>query len=277
MKKILLSLLVWLALPAIGGVVITSGDYISDNLVRALMPSFVAVSKPGGDGSIAFQSLRNQQGQFALVTTTMLFVSPVVNKDFGIDPANEFEVVTEVGSTQLMLVTGKHKGDKIEKLLKAGNRLSLGGFGANSICAIVGNLLRQHYGVDLVYVPYKAVSQIAVDVTNGELDLACQPAETLDTFVAAGKWDALVNLGSGELGVPKLPGFPTVDVKWYLMARKSDRGAWADSKIFNAPQSLSGLPPRFNLVLSDEQNAKNAFRRDGTFWYRESLTLMPSK
>lgn len=273
MKKLLLTLLL-LPMMAVAQVFITPGDTMSDVLTRTLSPNALVFPRPGADGLIAYQALKRGEGEFALATTTTMLIAPVANKGYAINPLNEFDVVTVLAGSPFVLTTQKGKYKSIDEVLAPGKKVSLGGFGAVSACAVVGNLLREKYGIDLVYVPYKSSSQLASDVSGGFLDISCQTEDVLGTWVASGQWTALAHLGREEIaGVPKLRGMPTIEIQFFLLARKGEHDAGAVVAELNKNRT-NFQSTGFKLYLANEPETKKIVQRERELWTREASKLV---
>ena len=254
-------------------IISTPGDTMSDILVRGLSPSSVVVARPGGDGVVAYLSVQNGSSRFVAATTTTLLIAPVANTSYPLQPLSELEPITVTARIPFLLVTRKGHYKTIEEVLSSGKPISLGGFGAVSACAIAANILRRQYGTDIIYVPYKSSTQLAVDVTGGFVDIACQTADVLDSYVLAGKWTALVNLGSGDLGLPRLKNFPQIDILFFLLGKPGDTQAGTLLEELKENRNTINLP-RFSVPLLSRKETEEVIRREKAFWHKE-VTMLP--
>lgn len=243
--------------------IITPGDTMSDLLARQLAPSSLVLQKSGGDGVIAYNALKNKEAQYTVATTTTLMIAPEANLNYSIKPTEEFRVVTVLASNSLMLVTKNGKFDSLDQVIRK-NNVTLGGFGAVSVCAIVGKLLEQRYNIEVLYVPYKTSTQLASDVTGGFVDISCQTSDTLETFVASGRWTALANLGSSDLKLPRITNFPKVDIQFYLLTNTENT---SDSLVQSMRKTRDNLPPTiYSIPLPFPKELERDFKRDKEFW-----------
>lgn len=252
MKRLLVALSLW-SCAAMAQTIITPGGAATENMARAKFPQALVVPRPGADGVLAYRALENGEGTFLLVSTTNISVAPVVNANYPYAPLTDFEVVAHLGQEPLMLVTKRGAFSSLDEAMQLQRPVSLGGFGAQSVCAYATKLLGHRFKREIIYVPYKASANLHMDATSGVLDLSCQPADVLSTFVAAGKWDVMANLGSGFPELPKIKNLPPINISFFLLARKGD------------PEVAKFVPQD-----SRRQQAQIVAQNEQTFWQQVS-------
>lgn len=262
MKSFLTSLLLLLSLSSFGQQLITPGGALADTIAHGHFGAVTVMQKPGADGINAYRALERGEGRFLLASTSNLIVSPLVHEKYPYNPSVDFDIVMYVGHAPQILVSKKGKYASIDEMMESKKTISLGGFGTQSVCSYIAKLLEAKYSREIIYVPYKAGNILYMDTTSGVLDFSCQTSDTIDTFVASGKWDVLANLGTGMLEYPRIKGVPIIDVNFYLLSRKGDTEALEILKNIELEKPKTA---RYQLVFSTT-SAKATFQKENEFW-----------
>ena len=263
MKKLFLTLVCFINIANAEIIVGTSGDFLGDYLARSLMPNSVVVSKPGGDGIVLYSALKNKQIDFAVSSTAIFMVAPNANPKYLINPLEEFDTATVLAKTPMILTSAKLKS--ITEVTHAKRPIFVGGFGEISTCKVISMLLAEKFNVEIVYIPYKTSSQLAVDITSGVVDTSCQLADVMDTYVKTGKWNALANLGTEDIGLPTIQNFPKFDVNFYLLSRHNDpRIAELMVEVSKNKEAITNK--YYKVILPSKDQTNTLIKTDHAFW-----------
>lgn len=203
------------AFPAGGG-----PDLLARTLAEALRATrgwtVVVVNKSGAGGNLG-------SGEVAAAAPdgyTLLFghvgalaVNPTLFKQMAFDPLRDFEPVSMVATSALVVVTGSGKPYQSlrELLAEAGKRpgeVSVGFSGSGTISHLSTTQLAALSGVRLNLVPYRGASQGIVDVVAGNVDSYVSSLASLLQHVRGGKARALAV--TTETRSPELPSVATV-------------------------------------------------------------------
>lgn len=125
-------------------------------------------------------------------------INPAVRPQaFPYDPAKDFEAVTMVGITPLILVVNPQKVPArtlpafIAYLKANPGKLSYGSSGAGSALHVGMELFMQKTGTSMVHVPYKGSAPMLTDLLGGQVDASMDAAATSWPQVQSGKLVAL--------------------------------------------------------------------------------------
>jgi hypothetical protein len=263
MKKIILSLFCFLNIANAETIIGSNGGFMEDYLSRTLFPKEVVISKPGGDGVILYSALKSKNVDFAVTATTPLMISPKVTPNYLIDPLEEFDVATVLVKESFILVSSKFS--RFSEVTNAKRPIAIGGFGEMSACKAISIFLRDMYGIDIIYVPYKTSAQLSVDVTSGVIDISCQTADVMDTYVKEGRWFALANLGTDKMDLPVLHNFPKFDASFYLLSRHNDPRT--EELLAEARKNKELITNKYyRVILPSREDTDTLIKKDNAFW-----------
>lgn len=211
-------------------------------------------NRPGASGFIAAQAAATAapDGYTVLLTTnTTHAANPAMFKTLPYDPVKDFEPVSMVGSSGLLLLVpmdSPHK-DIASFLgqLRAGGKQMLFGFG-NSSSRIAGELLKNATGADLLAVPYKGTPQALTDLIGRQTDfMFCDIGAALP-LVMGGKLRALAaSTANRELLLREVPTLQEAGVKDFEISAWS--AAFLPAK--TPKETVSKLSELLRAALAD--------------------------
>jgi tripartite-type tricarboxylate transporter receptor subunit TctC len=202
----------------------------------------VVDNRPGGGGVLAGEQVARSapDGYTLLVTTTAPQILRIfLAKSTPFDPVKDFTPVTELGeSTTLLVVNPSVPAGNLQDLLEYARRnpgkLAYGTSGVGSATHLAGEQIRMLTGVELVHVPYKAVSQALQDVAAGQLPASFAIIGLALPAMRAGKVRALAVVR--DTRSPALPEIPAVaEVVGGFEAPRNFVGLYAPARM---PQPL---------------------------------------
>src|SRR5438309_3993983 len=186
----------------------------ADTLARIMEPrlagiwaqTIVVENRPGASGHIGadFVAKSAPDGHTLLMSST----ASLTEKNVG-----QFSPVSLVSASPYVVTANpKVAAADIRGLIALAKarpgKLSLGSSGTGAASQLSAELFKSMAGVDLLHVPYKGTGQALTDLLAGHVDLMFAPAQTVMSYVHAGKLKALAVTGARRSET--LPDLPTV-------------------------------------------------------------------
>jgi tripartite-type tricarboxylate transporter receptor subunit TctC len=186
----------------------------ADTLARIMEPKLAAIwgqpiiveNKPGASGHIGADYVAKSaaDGYTLLMSST----ASLTEKNVG-----EFAPVSLVSASAYIVTANPGVAAanvrELIALAKANpGRLTFASSGTGAASHLSAELFKAMAGVNLLHVPYKGKGQAVTDLLAGHVDLMFAPAQTVMSYVQAGKLKALAVTGSQRSET--LPSLPTV-------------------------------------------------------------------
>ena len=197
-----------------------STDVIARTLAQKLSGMWgqpvVIDNRPGGSTIIATDIVAKSapDGYTLLVTTTSFTIVPSLTDKLPYDPAKDFEPITLINTTPLVLVVNPgvpaHSVKELIALAKAKpGALNFGSAGSGGSNHLAGELFSVMAGVSMVHVPYKGNAPALADLVGGHLDVLFNGLTSAMPLIKAGKLRPLAVTSLTR--VDALPDMPTLD------------------------------------------------------------------
>jgi len=197
-----------------------STDIISRTLGQALGELWgqpvVIDNRPGGSTIIGTDLVAKSapDGYTLLVTTAPFAIVPSLIDKLPYDPARDFEPVTLINTTPLVVVVNPSVPAKSVKELIAlakarPGALNFGSAGSGGSNHLAGELFNVMAGVKMVHVPYKGNAPALNDLVGGHVDVAFNGLTSAMPLIKAGKLRPLAVTSLTRAGA--LPEMPTLD------------------------------------------------------------------
>lgn len=178
-----------------GGVTDQIARVLAGKLQEDLRQTVIVDNKPGAGGQIAAQAVKSApaDGHTLFVAATEMFaVNPTLFRKFSYDPLKDFQPVTALISSPLVLVVPKSSPVNSVAELVAASKKKEGGLnfasqGVGSIGHLLGELYRSRSGGELHHVAYKGSAPALQDLMGGQVDLMFDPVITTAPLIQSGK------------------------------------------------------------------------------------------
>ena len=190
--------------------------FIADKLAAKLGQGVIVDNKPGANGAIAGEAVRNApaDGYTLLVATAASFAAaPALGAKLPYDVARDFTAVAMLGLFPLVIyaaptVPAKTLAEFIAHARANPGKLNYASAGVGSTNHLVFEMLAEKTGIKLNHVPYKGAAQAATDVMSGQVQVMVDSLAAGLGNIRAGKVIPLaVTTGARQ---PQAPDIPTL-------------------------------------------------------------------
>jgi tripartite-type tricarboxylate transporter receptor subunit TctC len=173
-------------------------------------------NKGGAGGNLGADAVAKAapDGYTLLLTTTATqSINPALYASMPYDALKDFTPIAMVATTPLMLAAGaqfpaRSPREMIALAKAQPGKLSFGSSGIGTMQHMVGVLVEDQAGIDMVHVPYKGSSQIMPDLIAGRVSVMYNSVAAFAPFVKDGRLKALAVTSPKRL--PAWPDVPTL-------------------------------------------------------------------
>ena len=212
-----------------GGISDVMARAIGQHVAQQLGKPVIVDNKPGAGGQIAASAVLQQaaDGHTVYVAGTAMFaINPTLFRKFSYDPVKDFEPVTSLVTSPLVLVVSAASPVRTLSELVALSRSSKQGLtfasqGLGSIGHLLGELFRNKTGGSMSHVAYKGSVPALQDVMTNRVDFMFDPTSSTEALIRSKKLRALAI--ASERRSPQLPDVPTLAE---LGVSGVDAGVW---------------------------------------------------
>jgi len=153
-------------------------------------------------------------GHTLLVTPAPFTIVPSLNAKLPYDPQRDFEPITLINTTPLVVVIhpgvpAKSMKDLVALAKSRPGALNFGSSGSGGSNHLAGELFNAMAGVRMVHVPYKGNAPALIDLVGGHVDLVFNGLTSALPLIRSGKLRAIGMTSLARAGA--LPNVPTVD------------------------------------------------------------------
>jgi tripartite-type tricarboxylate transporter receptor subunit TctC len=237
---------------AAGGPADTLARIAANRLSAGLGQGVILDNRPGAGGTIGAKAAAaaDPDGYTLLYgNTAALIIGPAINANVGYDPLKQFTPVGLVGVTyNVMVVNPAFPANSLTELIALAKarpgKINFASPGHGTPPHMVGEMLKQRAGIDIVHVPYRGSAAALTDIMAGQVELAFENPSVTVPLVQEGKLKALAV--TGESRNPQLPNVPTI-----IESGVPD----FVSMSFTGLMAPAGTPPEIILRLNQELTA----------------------
>jgi tripartite-type tricarboxylate transporter receptor subunit TctC len=190
---------------------------IGERITTALGQPVVIENRPGGaGGTVGTKSVTLAEPDGYTLTFASpgpITVAPAVNKALDYDPIRQLAPVAMVAESPVVLVVhpavpAKTVGELIAYARANPGRINFGSPGFGTSSHLLGELLKQRTGIELVHVPYRGATPAIVDLVAGQVQMLFDNVRNVQSFIQAGKLRPLAVTAHAR--APELPDVPTM-------------------------------------------------------------------
>ena len=201
---------------AAGGSTDIIGRTVGQKLNELWGQPVVVENRPGGSTVIGTDVVAKSppDGYTLLVTPAPFTIVPSLTTKLPYDPAKDFEPITLINTTPLVLVVNPGVPAKSVKELIAlaksrPGALNYGSSGSGGTNHLAGELFNVVTGVKMVHIPYKGNAPALIDLAGGHVDLLFNGLTSAMPLIRSGKARPLAVTSIARTGT--LPELPTLD------------------------------------------------------------------
>ena len=199
-----------------GGVADVTSRIMADKLSQKLNQRVVIENMPGPGGIAAARAVAGAppDGYTMALVTNGTAISVAAFKSLPFDPVKDFEMVSMVGTFDLVFVVNaeseyKTLGDFIKAAKANPGKLNIGTIAVGGTQNLGAELFKSLGNLNIQIVPYKNSPDIVVALLRNDVQMQVDFPPAVKGQVADGKLKILAT--SSPKASPLLPGIPTVD------------------------------------------------------------------
>jgi tripartite-type tricarboxylate transporter receptor subunit TctC len=201
---------------AAGGPANTLARIVASRLSGALGQGVILDNRPGAGGTTGAKAAAaaDPDGYTLLYgNTATLVIGPAINANVGYEPLKQFTPIGLVGVTyNVVVVNNAFPANSIADLIALAKarpgKINFASPGHGTPPHMVGEMLKQRAGIDIVHVPYRGSAAALTDIMAGQVELAFENPSVTVPLVQERKVKAIAV--TGESRNPQLPDVPTV-------------------------------------------------------------------
>jgi tripartite-type tricarboxylate transporter receptor subunit TctC len=199
-----------------GGPADVMARLIAQHLSMKLSLSVVVDNRPGAGGTIAARAVSEAEPDghtLLLGNTSTLVIGPLTYKNVGYDPIKGFAPIARLGTTSNLLIANlKFAPNSVQELIAYARqnpgKLDYSSPGSGTPPHLIGEMLKQRAGIDIVHVPYKGGGPAIAAVIAGEVQFCFENPASVMPHVKEGTVKGLAV--TSEARNPQLPNLPTM-------------------------------------------------------------------
>jgi tripartite-type tricarboxylate transporter receptor subunit TctC len=199
-----------------GGATDILARVLQDPLAQALGRPVVVENRPGANGIVSINALRQSRpdGNTVLLGGVSIFsFNPNLFPNLPYDPFRDFSWVAPVADTPFVMVTGRRTGLDtmarfVERARAQPERVTYGSAGHGNSTHLAMEMIAERANIRLTHVPFAGSAPAMTSIVAGDTDSMVIPLGSAVPNIQAGQVNALVTLGAER--APALPNVPTL-------------------------------------------------------------------
>jgi tripartite-type tricarboxylate transporter receptor subunit TctC len=207
---------------------------LADEMARVLKATLVVENLGGAGGALGAQKVVSAKpdGYTLLVgVNNEIVIAESINKGLKYKGARDLEPLALLAAQPLMLVASpqaqvRTPAEFVDAVKKAPGKHAFGSSGIGTSLHLLGELVKEKAGLDMLHVPYRGVAPLATDLLGGNINYGVFVLSSALPHVKAGK---LVPIGTSEAkrssitpDIPALAEHPAmrgIDLSsWFMLA-----------------------------------------------------------
>ena len=207
---------------------------VAEEMAKVLKATLVVENIGGAGGALGAQKVVNAKpdGYTLLVgVKNEIVIAESINKSLKYKGARDLEPVALLAAQPLVLVASPKAGVRtaaqfVDSVKKAPGKHAFGSSGIGTSLHLLGELVKEKAGLDLLHVPYRGVAPLTTDLLGGNINYGVFVMSSALPHIKAGK---LVPIGTSEAkrspitpDIPALaehPAMKGIDLSsWFMLA-----------------------------------------------------------
>ena len=189
----------------------TATRIVTQKLTELTGQSMIVENRGGAGGNLGAELAAKSPADGYTVFTgqvSIMAVNPALYARTGFDPLKDFVPLTQINAAPLVIVVAAASPFKtfqdlaVETKAKPGS-VTFATPGNGTLSHLLGEVLKQEAGMDMVHVPYKGAGTAITDLLGGQVAVMITSTSSVAGFVQNGKMRALAVTSPRRLGVFK--------------------------------------------------------------------------
>src|SRR6478672_11645554 len=196
-----------------GGSTDAMARILREPLTQGLGQSIVIDNRGGAGGTMGAAAVANAKPDgytLLLSVNSSLITNKFLQKNFPFDPRTAFAPITLTSDVALVLAVHPslpvhHVSELIDYARKNPGKLAYGSAGIGTMHHIMGELIKQKTGIEMVHVPYRGGAPLMQDLIAGNVKVS------FNTLPPAQAGMIRIIAVAEKARLPELPDIPTID------------------------------------------------------------------
>jgi tripartite-type tricarboxylate transporter receptor subunit TctC len=189
----------------------TATRIVTQKLAELSGQSVIVENRGGAGGNLGAELAAKSPADGYTVFTgqvSIMAVNPALYARTGFDPLKDFVPLTQINAAPLVIVVAAASPFKTFQDLAADTKARPGSVtfatpGNGTLSHLLGEVLKQEAGMDMVHVPYKGAGTAITDLLGGQVGVMITSTSSVAGFVQNGKMRALAVTSPRRLGIFK--------------------------------------------------------------------------
>ena len=211
---------------AAGGGNDVTARILAARLTETLGTNVLVENRPGATGTVGteFVARAPADGYTLILADAPHAINPFVYPTVKYDPIKDFEPITLVGSTPVVLaVHPKVPAQTVSELVAYAKsqpgKVTMASGGTGTISHVAGELFQLRTAIKLNHIPYKGSGPALADLVAGQVEVMFPPAPAAAPQVKAGRLRALaVSAAKRSPAIPEAPTFDEAGIADYRVS-----------------------------------------------------------
>lgn len=199
-----------------GGATDILARILQEPLARELGRPVVIENRPGANGIVAINALRQSRGDGSAVLlggVSIFAFNPVLYPNLAYDPWRDFSWIAPIADTPFVIVASRRSGittmaQLVERARAQPERITYGSAGIGNSTHLAMEMVAERAGIRMTHVPFPGSAPALTSVIAGDTDTMLNPLGSTVPAIQSGQALPLATLGAER--APALPQVPTL-------------------------------------------------------------------